>query len=188
MIIKRFKYKNGLDIIAPLKCGTRWLENETNPISIEQEWSHHHLGIKGITKQTYWIYRNPEEHLISALKTELRSAIEFKDTSVEDTINSFIINDCTHWSNEIFKYMFKNWDKKEFKLIELKDLSTLFPGVPFDSNNYKMNYYHKTTYNTFEILKIISKEDLDILYTMIEIDKPYLTKMLNGERTPIKFI
>lgn len=36
MNLKRFKYETGLDIIAPLKHGTRWLEEETNPIGIDE--------------------------------------------------------------------------------------------------------------------------------------------------------
>jgi hypothetical protein len=188
MVLKRFKYENGLDIIAPLKCGTRWLENETNPISIEEMWSHHHLRINDLTKKTYWIYRNPEEHLISALKTEIRVAIEFGNSDIDTIINSFLNATATHWSPILFQYMYNHWNRIEFNVIELTHLSNLFPGIPYDSNNYKMNNYHKTTYDTSEMLKMISKEDLNILYAMIEIDKPYLTKILNKELIEIKLL
>ncbi len=70
MVLKRFSYKNGLDIIAPCKCGTRWLERKTNPINIIGYL--HTDFIQNINAQTYWVYRNGNEHLLSALKNEIR--------------------------------------------------------------------------------------------------------------------
>ena len=53
MNLKRFRYENGLDIIVPLKHGTRWLEEKTNPISIEEIYST--KDVEAITKETYWV-------------------------------------------------------------------------------------------------------------------------------------
>lgn len=186
MVLKRFQYENGLDIIAPLKCGTRWLENETNPIKIEELSGLH--KIKNLTKDTYFLYRDGKEHLLSALKTEIRGAIEFNNGDVNQIISSFLNGTATHWSPIIFEFMYIYWNRIEFKVIELNHLSNLFPGIPYDSNNYNMNYYHKSNDDISKILEMISKKDLDILYDLIEKYKPYLTKILNGEHGPIKFI
>ena len=88
MVIKRFTYENGLDIIAPLKCGTRWLEEKTNPIKIEELSTLY--KIEDITKNTYWIYRVGREHLVTALRTELRHAIEFQNYETDLIVDGFI--------------------------------------------------------------------------------------------------
>jgi len=186
MVLKRFRYENGLDIIAPLKCGTRWLENETNPTSIEELSTIY--KIENITKDTYWVYRVGREHLESALKTEIRTAIEFDGGDIDTIINSFLNGTVTHWSPILFNYMYNHWNRIEFKVIELTYLSNLFTDIPYDPNNYNMNYYHNSTDTTSTIIEMVNTDSLNKLYSMIENDKPYLTKMLNGERIPIKLI
>jgi hypothetical protein len=187
MVLKRFTYENGLDIIAPLKCGTRWLEEKTNPIKIEELWLPTNK-IQRITKDTYWVYRVGREHLVSALKTEIRGAIEFNNGDVNQIISSFLNGTAGHWSPIIFEFMYSYWNRIEFNLIELNYLSNLFPGIPYDPNNYNMNYYHKSTDATSTIIEMVNTDSLNELYSMVENDKPYLTKMLNGERIPIKLI
>jgi len=189
MVLKRFKYKNGLDVIAPLKCGTRWLENKTNPISIEELSSY--FPITGITNKTYWVYRDGMEHLLSALKTEIRDTIEFNDANIsivngeiKRIVNSFIIDKGTHWSNKEFTHMYGYWNKIEFKPIELNKLSNLFPGVEFDKMYYNMNYYHKTN-EDIDVTKLIPKEELDMLFEFVKKDGVYLDKMLRRNRTII---
>ena len=54
MIVKNFSYTNKFDIIAPLKCGTRWLEKNTNPNHIK-EIKYEELFIKKSKEKTFFI-------------------------------------------------------------------------------------------------------------------------------------
>ncbi len=180
MILKRFTYKNGLDIIAPLKCATRWLEEKTNPIKIEELWLPTDK-IQNITKDTYWVYRDGKKHLESALRTEIMGSIEFKGKNLELVIDSFLNGTGTHWSPIIFKYMYNDWNRIKFNVIELNHLSNLFTGIPYDPSEYNFNNYHKISNNISTILKMVDTDSLNKLYNMVENDKPYLTKILNKE-------
>jgi hypothetical protein len=179
MILKRFKYENGLDIIAPLKNGTRWLEEYTNPIKLEELSTIY--KIKNITKDTYWVYRDGKKHLESALRTEIMGSIEFNNGDVNQIISSFLNGTGTHWSPIIFNYMYNHWNRIEFKVIELNDLSNLFTGIPYDPSEYNFNNYDKISNDMPNILKIVDTDSLNELYSMVENDKPYLTKILNKE-------
>jgi len=183
MVLKRFTYENGLDIIAPLKCGTRWLEEYTNPIKLEELSTIY--KIKNITKDTYWIYREGREHLESALRTEIMGSIEFEKESVELVVDSFLNGLGTHWSPILFRCMYVYWNRIEFNVIELNHLSNLFTGIPYDSSQYDFNNYHKISNNMSNILKIVNTDSLNKLYDMVENDKPYLTKILNKEHNLI---
>jgi len=186
VVIKRFTYENGLDIIVPLKCGIRWLEEKTNPIKIEE--LHTISKIKNITKDTYWVYRDGKEHLLSALKTEIRGVIEFKNGDVNRIISSFLNGTGTHWSPIIFNYMYNHWNKVEFKLIDLNDLSNLFPGIPYDPNNYNFNHYQNSTDVTSTIIEMVDTDILKKLLVFVEKDKNYLNMILNKEHTNVKLV
>ena len=185
MVLKRFTYENGLDIIAPLKCGTRWLEEKTNPIKIEELWFEELWlptnKIQRITKDTYWVYRDGKEHLLSALKTEIRGVIEFGGGDIDAIINSFLNGTGTHWSPILFNYMYNHWNRIEFKVIELTYLSNLFTGISYDPMDYNFNHYNNSTDVTSTIIEMVNTDSLNKLYSMVENDKPYLTKILNKE-------
>jgi len=179
MVLKRFTYENGLDIIAPLKCGTRWLEEYTNPIKLEELSTTQ--KIQNLTKETYWVYRDSKKHLESALKTEIRVAIEFGNSDIDTIVNSFLNGTGTHWSPILFEYMYNHWNRVEFKLIDLNDLSNLFPGIPYNPSEYNFNHYDKSKDNTLTILEMIIKKNLDTLYSIKKKNNFYLTKILNKE-------
>jgi hypothetical protein len=179
MVLKRFRYENGLDIIAPLKCGTRWLENETNPIKIEELSTIY--KIENITKDTYWVYRGGREHLVTALRTEIRDALEFHEDNTDSIVDGFIKGMGTHWSPMLFRYMYSYWNRIEFNVIELNDLSNLFVGVEYDSKNYDMNYYTKTKHTKEDIIQLVGSTKMNILYEQSDMDSVWLTKILNKE-------
>lgn len=178
MVIKRFTYENGLDIIAPLKCGTRWLEEKTNPIKIEELWLAANK-IQNITKDTYWVYRVGREHLVSALRTEIRTSIEFNVGNIDSIIDGFINGIGTHWSPELYKYMYSCWNRTEFNLIYLNDLSDLFIGIEYDSKNYDMYHYDKTKHTKDDIIKLVGSDRMDKLYELSNKDIIWLNKILN---------
>ena len=180
MVLKRFRYENGLDIIAPLKCGTRWLEEKTNPIKIEELWLPTDK-IQNITKDTYWVYRQGREHLVSALRTEIRNALEFGVGDVDLIMSSFLNGTATHWSPIIFEFMYSYWNRIEFNVVELNHLSNLFVEVEYDSNNYDMNYYLKTKHTKEDIIELVGSTKMNELYELSDRDYKWLTKILNKE-------
>jgi hypothetical protein len=182
MVHKRFQYQNGLDIIAPLKHGTRWLEEETNPtLIIEDPLSRRNISKYQITTDVYWIYREPTEHLLSALMTEIRTSIEFYDGDIDYIINSFLNGVGTHWSPYTFRTMYSCWNRFKFKPIHLSNISTLFSAeINFDKSKYEMNQYLKTKYDIEYIKELIDTETLNKLIELSNTDKLYLDKILNN--------
>jgi hypothetical protein len=183
MVLKRFTYENGLDIITPLKCGTRWLEEKTNPIKIEELSTLY--KIQNITKDTYWVYRGGREHLVTALRTEIRTALEFGIDDVDSILNSFLNGAAGHWSPILFRYMYSYWNRIKFNVIELNDLSNLFVGVEYDSKNYDMNHYTKTKHTKEDIIQLVGSTKMNILYEQSDRDSVWLTKILNKEHNLI---
>ena len=180
MNLKRFKYENGLDIIAPLKHGTRWLEEKTNPISIEEIYSM--KNIEGITKETYWIYREPKKHMVSALRTEIRVGIEFDGDDKDTIIDKFKTDMGLHWSPTLYESLYQYWNKIGFNLIHLKDLSNLFIGIEYLSNGYDMSDFEKAKHTTEDIIELVGSTELDKLYEICEKDELWLKRILNNER------
>ena len=180
MNLKSFRYENGMCIIAPLKHGTRWLEQKTNPIGIEDFYFQN--GIGGITNKTYWVYREPKEHMVSALRTEIRSGIEYGDGSVESIVDGFINGMGIHWSTELYKYAYRYWNNMEFNLIHLKDLSNLFVGVKYDSKHYDMGNFVKAKHTTEDIIDLVGSTKMNELYRLCDEDELWLKRILNNER------
>jgi hypothetical protein len=180
MNFKRFRYRSGHDIIAPMKHGTRWLEEKTNPISIEEIFSI--KEIEGITKETYWIYREPKKHMVSALRTEIRSAIEYHEENTDLIIDSFINDGSHHWSPTLYESLYQHWNKIGFNLIHLNDLSNLFPQVKYLSNDYDMGHLKKTNHTTEDIIKLVGLTKINELYKMCDKDELWLKRILNNER------
>jgi hypothetical protein len=181
MNLKRFKYENGLDIIAPLKHGTRWLEEKTNPISIEEIYSM--KNIEGITKETYWVYREPKKHLVSALRTEIRVGIEFGGDSKDTIINKFKTDVGLHWSFTLYESLYHPyWNNIGFNLIHLNDLSKLFIGIEYLPSGYDMSDYITAKHTTEDIMELVGLMELSELYKMCDKDDLWLKRILNNER------
>jgi hypothetical protein len=178
MNLKRFRYENGLDIIAPLKHGTRWLEEKTNPIKIELFFD----VTNGITKETYWVYREPIKHLLTALRTEIRSGIEWDGDSKVVIIDKFKTNVGLHWSPTLYEYVYELWDKIGFNLIHLKDLSNLFPGIEYLPIDYDMSNFAKAKHTTEDIMELVGVMELSELFKMCDKDGLWLKRILNNER------
>jgi|LauGreDrversion4_2_1035121.scaffolds.fasta_scaffold37394_3 hypothetical protein len=181
----RYFYENGLDIITPVKHGTRWLEEKTNPIQILGGPLYEENLIKTpITQNTYWVYRNSREHLISALKTEIRTSIEFGEDETERIVNLYLKNKGHHWSGNALFNLYKYWKEYSVIPIKLSEISSLFdPNLEFIRTEYEMRTYIKTDYddNLFIINKV-GKDRMELLYKMADDDSLWLEKVFNGEK------
>ena len=183
MVFKRFQYENGLDIIAPLKHGTRWLEEETNPQRVILDplaWKQ--LIDYPVTGNCYWIYREPKEHLLSALMTEIRGSIEFGEDETDFIIEKFLNKKGTHWSPITYQLMYEYWFKYKVKPLHLSKLSELFNSeIPFRKEKYEMRNYTKTKYDLSYIVEKVGKSNLDKLYKLSNEDSIFLKYILNNE-------
>lgn len=181
----RYFYENGLDIITPVKHGTRWLEEKTNPIQILDGPLYEENLIKTpITEKTYWVYRNAREHLLSALKTEIRTSIEFGEDETERIVNLYLKNKGHHWSGDALFNLYTYWKEYNVIPIKLSELSSLFdPDLEFIRTEYEMRTYVKTDYddNLFIINKV-GKDRMEILYKMADDDSSWLEKIFNNDK------
>lgn len=133
------------DIIAPNKCGTRYLReyilsnmgNDYNtPIDIEHIWDFPNLN---------WIViRHPEEYLKSALKTDLLGNWNKSNLSELSVINEYIDKGTNHYYNNLYKVLYSYALKYKNKFVFLKDLSDFclskFPNkanYKYDSSKYE---------------------------------------------------
>jgi len=147
---------NDNTILAPLKCGTRYLietfgeESSITKTSI-LNCSLYHKNAKVI------VVRSPYEHLESALHTELIKLFEDiqnpNETEILNVLKGFkstphLSDGTTHWSYHIYEQMYWYWrrNRKYIKVIELKDLTTYLKTVKkklpkYDADNYTFNHY-----------------------------------------------
>jgi hypothetical protein len=181
-----FKYENGMDIVAPLKHGTRWLEEKTNPSSIIKyppaNFTHNFEYV--FNENTYWIYRNPIDYLMSALKTEIRTSMEFDGDQTDYIIDSFISGNGHHWSSNLYLVMYYYWKNNNTKPIHLSNISNLFSlETEFIKQEYEMNQYEKTKYqDDLFITNKIGKIRMKMLYDKMNQDSIWLDKILKNER------
>jgi hypothetical protein len=185
-IFMLFKYENGMDIVAPLKHGTRWLEEKTNPISIipypPDNFTHNFEYV--FNENTYWIYRDPIDYLMSALKTEIRTSLEYEGDKTDYIVESFISGNGHHWSSNLYLVMYYYWKNNNIKPIHLSNISNLFsPDTEFIKQAYEMNYYEKTKYqDDLFITNKVGKIRMKMLYDKMNQDSIWLDKILKNER------
>jgi hypothetical protein len=165
MVKQRFIYDNGLDIISPLKCGTRWLAQNTTPMEVITYGFHKAIGAfrpeLPLTNNTIWVYRPPDEHLISALHTEIRANINYDTYTISESINkvvtSFLSGNGNHWSPYLFKHIYELRKEYRFQIIKLSELSTLFPS---DIKYNPKEYFDDSQWDKDGIMEIVGKESM----------------------------
>jgi hypothetical protein len=149
---------NNDTILAPLKCGTRYLmecfgeESSTTDTTI-LKYSIYHKNVNTI------VVRSPFEHLESAIHTELLPI--FSKGIDNDKMETEILNilerfkstphlsyGTTHWSYHIYEQMYWYWrrNRKYIKVIKLSELSDYLKGIKtelpkYDPDNYTFNNY-----------------------------------------------
>jgi hypothetical protein len=169
------KYNNG-KILAPLKCGTRFMI-ETFGESNED------IGLGDLTRNLFLngveviIIRPPYEHFESAVHTEILGAYNNNKgmEEVEEILQRFrynhhTIESATHWSGHLYEHLYYYWrrNRKYLKVVELKNLSEYLV-----SEGIKIPEYNPDKYNFNHYGYWCSKEDL--MY-WVKTTFPYLWK------------
>jgi len=179
MIFKKFNYENGMNLLVPAKCGTRYI-SQTKPKNVIEHINH---GILSqfenlVDNKTKMIFRNPRELLVSGLHTEF----VWYGYTIDDLIIKFWKNELKHCSFNFWEYVYELWDINPFELIPLSDLSNLFDNV---------YVYNKKDYDSHDIKGYITKNELldkiefdvmEKIYDAVDIDFLWVKRMMNNER------
>jgi hypothetical protein len=181
MSYKRYTFKSGLDIIAPLKCGTRWLNefdieervDDIKFIDVEHISNHIHTG-------TTFIWRPVREHFISAIKTE---TVSWPNKDMLDIITEMEFGRCHHWHPHMYKKLYPLWLKFGFKFHKLRALSqvTKFASEhKWNSNLYNMHFPigHITVE---EALKSLSPKKSIKIQKLINEEENWLKLMIEAQ-------
>ena len=212
-----FKFFRNSKILAPLKCGTRYLEKCLNE-------SGEFISVFDIKSNLYIkntntiIVRPPFEHMTSALFTELYHSIYENDTSnieqLENILNSFIHTECDkhtesnypHWCKDVYDNLYWYW-RRNFKcidVVELKNLSDLLISkninlVPYSADNYNFknvirlddNNLRHVFYKQDDLLLFVKMNYTDMwneLLKQVEYSEIYYNALINRTLLEIKLI
>ncbi len=173
------------EILAPLKCGTRYLRS----LGLPQD--HIHLTntdwIRAYEIEwKYIILRNPLEHLKSALQTELLNLYNghslWSNMTTKMVLDKFISKDgCDHWSSTMYKMIYELWihQSKKSKIINLNDMSYFISNmgyhIPFIKKKYDFTNFDMwlSKNNIFEKIKSEYKDYYVELMRLNSLDTYY---------------
>lgn len=181
-------------ILAPLKHGTRFLDKifqsyKECPIIDLYKWKE---------MDVWFIYRNPEEHLISALHTEIINR-DASNMSVSDVIKGFVgEKGTTHWNKDILQRLSMYWstaDKDKFKVVELNHLSDLLIELGYEVPKYnpiEYEFNHIEGWVTKQDIALMVERDFpkewEYLMDVVKSEMEYYYKLNNKIVIPTKFI
>jgi len=198
-------YKLYDDIIcAPVKHGTRFLD-KIFPTCIDCHAStiYNEYLDEQTKKPTWFIYRDPMEHLVSALHTEIINK-KRSNLSIKEVVDNFVSKKGTvHWGKNILKNLYFVWNKgckNGLNIVELKELSNLLIElgyrVPeFDYQEYQFN--HLKSWISKEDVVLLMRTDFskewEYLMSIVESENDFYYKLNNKiiteiEKPKIKFI
>jgi len=156
-------YENS--IVAPLKCGTRFLDSIWKPFLINETNLYSHCLNNKIK---YIVVRSPLEHFKSAIQTETIGMLKEcrKGNRFDDFKNTYIDSlssnkNTRHWSNTLYEIILKIKEENtsNIQIIKLENLSD------FINNRLGFNIpYKKETYNFINDKYFIEREELFNFY------------------------
>lgn len=161
-------------IMAPAKCGSRFLDSiwDTKERLMPNEL------LTKLPKVDYIVIRNPYEHLVTALHTDLLHIWngQWPGQKEQDTINGY----CTdmggshYWIN-LYKTLYEYWEAtgKTAKIVLLHELSNLIDGMGFESS------YDEDSYNWKGYFEI-DKSKNEIMQYVIDKYPTEHTMMMNA--------
>jgi hypothetical protein len=180
MGLKRYIYKSGLDIIAPLKCGTRWLEGFDVENRIKTFGLHATDLPNHIHSGTTFIWRPVRQHFLSAIQTELSICPEKTPFDVITEMESGI---CDHWYPYLYKELYTIWSQNPFRFHKLRALSLLTPSareLKWNSTMYR--FPNPNEWDSVEdALNTLSPKHIIRLEKLISKEEKWLKKMLKPQ-------
>jgi hypothetical protein len=181
MVVKKFTYEDGMNLLVPAKCGTRWVDGNTNPKSIINKIHHTEIiTIKNLVdSKTKMIFRNPHDALISGLHTEY----VWSNFTIEELIDNFWENKHSHCSFDFWEHIYELWDNDPFEFVMQSDLSELFKKKKSDLNTSLYDSHQMERYITKDKLKEkIGIVELKKMLDVIDEDVLWLERMIKNER------
>ena len=194
--LKRYIWESGLDIIAPLKCGTRWLEEfdiDTRisrfDIYIDFDYPSpaadgvHPLHLKeNIHSGTTFIWRPVREHFLSAIKSELHL---YPEKSILDIVMEIQSGTCDHWYPHLYKKLYPIWSSTPFRFHKLRALSLLNTSPEkskWNSTMYDNHLLTKTNWDSVEsALSSLSPKHTKRLERLIDEEEKWLKLMIEPQ-------
>ena len=183
-------------IIAPCKCGTRFLDSICNSVEYTSE--------RDIFKNVKWkgfagyiIYREPYDWMVSALHTEIVNRKEHE--GIGDILERFLREGgTTHYSDTIFKQMWE-WlsTNRKCKGIPLSQLSKLLRTLGIESSeawkNEDWSFLHvgHAWISKEDIVKEIQRDypiEWEWLNAIVKDEKVYWNRIVNWEWKEIKLL
>ena len=204
-----FKLFNDNTILAPLKCGTRYLEKVFGAPTSEIACYNLKSTLFMPTLKTI-IIRPPIEHLISALHTEIIGLLrENKEGDIKKMLNTFVSFDPknwqnAHWDKNVYPDLYWFWrrNRNYINVIELNNLSSYLKGLKikklpkYDSKEYdfsKEYYVHDYDYwcskdDLMLFIKTNYRKEWDNLMEQVGLSTIFYDYLINKEVIEIKLI
>lgn len=179
------------NIITFKKFGTRFLESQFGDKNFEfLKKTTDILNYENIGRFKYAIIRNPEDYLISAIKTlhDIHKFHHKKDITYDDTIEYVFLGMDTHWNPDIYHILYTYSLLSEILFIELKDLSFFLNDEINISNSYpklqhstfKNNHLNKDYYDRNDVRKIlISSKYWEPLNHILKKEKYFYNRIIS---------
>lgn len=199
---------NDYKILAPLKCGTRYLELCLN----EPETITSYIIKKTLvnTEIKKIIIREPYQHMTSALHTLILTEIEKNRLNNEkvpyDNVFTKYLNQFNairieekngHWCNLIYEELYFYWrrNREYVDIIHLNDLNEFLKQegvykVEFKSEDYNFNYYNYWCSKEDLMLYIKQNYENEWASLMLQVDESniWYNYLMNKEIVEIKLI
>ena len=163
---------NDLKIVAPLKCGTRWLlERSDNSSFIYINYLKEETD-----SETIFLYREPNDHLISALHTDY---IHVNKYDLNKTLDDLLNYKSPHWRGDIYENVHRAWTYNKFKMVNYLDISKLIDDYNFDKNMYDFSTepYFLTKQMVLDLVPNDIKEEL---FKMVDSNDYWLKQILEN--------
>lgn len=202
------KVYNGGTILAPLKCGTRFLDES---FGVNDEGYTLHLLRRGLfyPKFKTMVVRPPMEHISSALHTEIINAYNNTDTNPDEPVDISVIIDTfiwkgpeqthqnIHWHRDLYSTLYWIWrrNRNNIEIVELKDLSSHLKSIGIKITKHKKENYNFSNFKNYcdvdELMMFIKLNYVDEWRNMmkqVEVATEYYNYLINREVIPIKFV
>jgi hypothetical protein len=163
---------NDLKIVAPLKCGTRWLLERAEKSSF--------IDIEDLKEETdsetIFLYREPKDHLLSALQTDFI----IQECDLNKTLDQLLNNKSPHWRGDMYEYIHRAWCYNKFKIVNYLNISELIDDYVFDKNIYDFSVHPPYFLTKQMVLDLVPNDIKKELFKMVDNNDYWLKQILEN--------